>query len=74
MKTDFSTELFRDECRPTLNGPDVMARGRVLHEKSTNMTEKWGVMFGDSIISINIIDRIQIDDDVKINAENYCKY
>ena len=79
MKCDFSTVIFTDECRATLDGPDCWSRGwlREGQDEQVRLRRQQGgggVMFWAGIVNDELIGPFRVEDGVKINSENYCEF
>ena len=79
MKCDFSTVIFTDECRATLDGPDCWSRGWLRkgqdeHVRLRRQQGGGGVMFWAGIVNDELIGPFRVEDGVKINSENYCEF
>lgn len=77
MKTDFSTVLFTDECRATLDGPDGWSRGWIIDGDTTpnrfrRQQGGGGVMFWGAIINDEFLGPVRVAEGVKINSTFYC--
>lgn len=79
MKTDFSTVLFTDECRATLDGPDGWSSGWLRHgctapERLRRQQGGGGVMFWAGIIGKELVGPFKIPDGVKITSDSYVQF
>ena len=79
MKRDFSTVIFTDECRATLDGPDGwakgwVAQGRVASVRLKRQQSGGGVMFWAAIVNDNLIGPFRVADGVKIDSKGYCSF
>lgn len=79
MKTDFSRVLWTDEMRVTLDGPDGWARGWIAHGQDAPSRFRrqqggGGIMVWAGIINSEFVGPFRVEQGVKINSENYCKF
>ena len=79
MKCDFSTVIFTDECRATLDGPDCWTQGWLREGQAEQVRLRrqqggGGVMFWAGIVNDELIGPFRVEDGVKINSENYCEF
>ena len=79
MKTDFSSVIFTDECRTTLDGPDGWARGWISCNDSAPVRARrqqggGGVIFWAATVDDSIIRPFRVEDGVKIDSEGYCAF
>ena len=79
MKCDFSTVIFTDECRATLDGPDCWSRGWLGDGQDEKVRLRrqqggGGVMFWAAIVNDELIGPFRVEDGVKINSVNYCEF
>ncbi|KAF4718522.1 hypothetical protein FOZ63_011875, partial [Perkinsus olseni] len=76
IKRDFSTVLWTDECRATLDGPDAWASGWILHGTSPPPRMKrqqkgGGVMFWAGIIDDIVVGPFRVENGVKMDSKAY---
>ena len=72
METDFSSVIFADACRGTLDGPDGWARGWISFKDSVPVRARrqhggGAVMFWAAIVGHSIIRPFRVADGLKIN-------
>lgn len=78
LKTDFSTVIFTDESRVTLDGPDGWCKGWVFQEREppSRMRRQQGgggIMIWAGIVNDKVIGPFKVDDGVKLNSASYCQ-
>ena len=76
MKTDFSSVMFTDECRPTFDGPDGWAKEWISFNDSSRVRARrqhigQGVMFWAAIVGDSIIGPFRIEDGIKIYSKGH---
>ena len=79
MKQDLSKVLFTDECRATLDGPDVFSRGWVLNKLDipVRLRRQQGggrVMLWAAILGSKLIGPFKVPDGVKMTAFTYTEF
>ena len=79
MKTDFSTVLFTDECRATMDGPDGFSRGWCLDGLDVPVRLKrqqggGGVMFWAGLLGNRVVGPFRVPEGVKLNACSYKQF
>ena len=79
MKLAFENEIFTDESRVTLDGPDGWRRGWVLDgERPSEILRRQqgggGIMIWAGIVNDRIIGPFKVDDGVKMNSANYTAF
>ena len=79
IKCDFSTVIFTDECRTTLDGPDGFSRGWISHGFETSFRLRrqqggGGVTFWAGICKDTLIGPFMVEEGVKMNSEAYCDF
>ncbi len=79
IKCDFSTVIFTDECRATLDGPDGFSRGWIGHGFETSFRLRrqqggGGVTFWAGICEDTLIGPFMVEEGVKMNSEAYCDF
>ena len=79
MKCDFSTVIFTDECRATLDGPDGFSRGWIGNGFNTPFRLRrqqggGGVMFWAGICGDTLIGPFMVEEGVKMDSEAYANF
>ena len=79
IKCDFSTVIFTDECRATLDGPDGFSRGWIGNGFHTPFRLRrqqggGGVMFWAGICGDTLIGPFMVEEGVKMDSEAYANF
>ncbi|KAF4647351.1 hypothetical protein FOZ61_004295, partial [Perkinsus olseni] len=78
LKRDFSTVIWTDEARATLDGPDNWATGWILNGSTTPVRVRrqqggGGVMIWAAIVGDQLVGPTRVPNGVKLNSQEYTK-